>query len=53
MIKYCKYKGVGVLPYSPLASGDLARKVGADTKVHMHSLRISGYPLLSISLSHK
>lgn len=31
MLTYCRYKGIGIIPYSPLASGDLARSAGAST----------------------
>ncbi len=31
MLSYCKYKGIGVLAYSPLMTGHLARPVGAET----------------------
>lgn len=31
MLRYCAFKGIGVIPYSPLASGDLARLPGANT----------------------
>ncbi|KAI0314903.1 NADP-dependent oxidoreductase domain-containing protein [Amylostereum chailletii] len=31
MFEYCKYKGLGILPYAPLMKGHLARPFGADT----------------------
>ena len=31
MIDYCNFKGIGVLVYSPLMDGHLARPVGAET----------------------
>jgi aryl-alcohol dehydrogenase-like predicted oxidoreductase len=30
MLSYCKYNGIGVIPWAPLAAGDLARPVGGD-----------------------
>lgn len=32
MFAYCDYKGVGILAYSPLMDGNLARPVGAQTE---------------------
>ena len=32
MISYCKYKGIGVIAYSPLMTGHLARPVGTETE---------------------
>ncbi|KAI5890018.1 Aldo/keto reductase [Schizophyllum commune H4-8] len=31
MLAYCKYHGIGVIPWSPLAGGKLARPIGVDT----------------------
>ncbi|KAG1772913.1 NADP-dependent oxidoreductase domain-containing protein [Suillus placidus] len=31
MLAYCKYNGIGVIPWAPLASGFLARPVGTET----------------------
>ncbi|KAG2141897.1 NADP-dependent oxidoreductase domain-containing protein [Suillus clintonianus] len=31
MLAYCKYNGIGVIPWAPLASGVLARPVGTET----------------------
>ncbi|TFK62207.1 Aldo/keto reductase [Pluteus cervinus] len=31
MLAYCKYNGIGVIPWSPLAGGPLARPLGAET----------------------
>ncbi|KAG2359591.1 NADP-dependent oxidoreductase domain-containing protein [Suillus spraguei] len=31
MLTYCKYNGIGVIPWAPLASGLLARPVGTET----------------------
>ena len=31
MLAYCKYHGIGVIPWSPLAVGKLARPAGVDT----------------------
>jgi len=31
MFAYCKYNGIGIIPYSPLATGALCRPFGADT----------------------
>lgn len=31
MLAYCKYNGIGVIPWSPLASGVLARPLGVET----------------------
>lgn len=31
MLAYCKYKGIGVVAYSPLMAGHLARPVGVET----------------------
>jgi aryl-alcohol dehydrogenase-like predicted oxidoreductase len=31
MLAYCKYNGIGVIPWAPLASGLLARPVGTET----------------------
>jgi aryl-alcohol dehydrogenase-like predicted oxidoreductase len=30
MLAYCKYNGIGVIPWAPLASGVLARPVGTE-----------------------
>ena len=32
MIPYCKSKGIGVIPWSPLAEGFLARPLGTETR---------------------
>ncbi|KAJ8585128.1 Aldo/keto reductase [Rhizopogon salebrosus TDB-379] len=34
MLAYCKYNGIGVIPWSPLAAGLLARPIGTDTTRH-------------------
>ncbi|KAG9311937.1 NADP-dependent oxidoreductase domain-containing protein [Chiua virens] len=31
MLAYCKFNGIGVIPWGPLAGGDLARPVGNET----------------------
>ena len=31
MLEYCKYKGIGVVAYSPLMEGFLARPLGTET----------------------
>ncbi|EIW74499.1 Aldo keto reductase [Coniophora puteana RWD-64-598 SS2] len=31
MLAYCKYNGIGVIPWAPLAGGDLARPFGVET----------------------
>lgn len=31
MLAYCKFNGIGVIPWSPLAAGELARPIGTDT----------------------
>ncbi|TFK65155.1 Aldo keto reductase [Pluteus cervinus] len=31
MLAYCKYNGIGVIPWSPLAAGALARPLGTET----------------------
>lgn len=31
MIPYCKYKGIGIIPYSPLSGGTLARPIDIET----------------------
>jgi aryl-alcohol dehydrogenase-like predicted oxidoreductase len=31
VLAYCKYNGIGVIPWAPLASGLLARPVGTET----------------------
>lgn len=31
MFSYCKFKGIGILSYSPLMDGNLARPLGSDT----------------------
>ena len=31
MLSYCKYKGIGVIAYSPLMTGHLARPLGVET----------------------
>jgi aryl-alcohol dehydrogenase-like predicted oxidoreductase len=31
MLAYCKFNGIGVIPWSPIAGGDLARPVGTET----------------------
>lgn len=31
MLAYCKFNGIGVIPWAPLASGDLARPIGTET----------------------
>lgn len=41
MLAYCKYKGIGILGYSPLMDGYLARPLGTDTP---RSNSISGTP---------
>jgi len=34
MLAYCKFNGVGVIPWSPLAAGSLARPIGTETVRH-------------------
>ncbi|KAG1890471.1 NADP-dependent oxidoreductase domain-containing protein [Suillus fuscotomentosus] len=34
MLAYCKYNGIGVIPYAPLYSGLLARPVGTESMRH-------------------
>ncbi|KZT41584.1 Aldo/keto reductase [Sistotremastrum suecicum HHB10207 ss-3] len=36
MNAYCKYAGIGLIPYSPLASGFLARPLGTETARKKH-----------------
>lgn len=31
MLAYCKFNGIGVIPWAPLASGDLARPLGTES----------------------
>ena len=31
MLAYCKFNGIGVIPWAPLASGDLARPFGTES----------------------
>lgn len=31
MLAYCKFNGIGVIPWSPLAGGDLARPLGTES----------------------
>jgi len=31
MLAYCKFNGIGVIPWAPLAAGDLARPVGTES----------------------
>ena len=31
MLAYCKFNGIGVIPWAPLAGGDLARPFGTET----------------------
>jgi len=31
MLAYCKFNGIGVIPWAPIARGDLARPVGTET----------------------
>lgn len=31
MLAYCKFNGIGVIPWAPLASGALARPIGTET----------------------
>ena len=31
MLAYCKFHGIGVIPWSPLAAGDLARPLGTQS----------------------
>ncbi|KAG1795940.1 uncharacterized protein HD556DRAFT_1471156, partial [Suillus plorans] len=31
MLAYCRYNGIGVIPYAPLYSGLLARPVGTES----------------------
>ncbi|KAH7881880.1 NADP-dependent oxidoreductase domain-containing protein [Phlebopus sp. FC_14] len=31
MLSYCQFNGIGVIPWSPLAAGDLARPIGTQT----------------------
>jgi aryl-alcohol dehydrogenase-like predicted oxidoreductase len=31
MLAYCKFHGIGVIPWAPLAAGDLARPLGRET----------------------
>ncbi|KAK7060433.1 hypothetical protein VNI00_001198 [Paramarasmius palmivorus] len=32
MLAYCRYKGIGIIPYAPLCTGLLARPLGVDTE---------------------
>ncbi|KAG6379482.1 NADP-dependent oxidoreductase domain-containing protein [Boletus reticuloceps] len=38
MLAYCKFHGIGVIPWAPLAAGDLARPLGTES-VRLHSSR--------------
>ncbi|OJA13326.1 hypothetical protein AZE42_09287 [Rhizopogon vesiculosus] len=38
MMAYCKYNGIGVIPWSPLAAGFLARPVGTET-IRLNSIK--------------
>jgi aryl-alcohol dehydrogenase-like predicted oxidoreductase len=38
MLAYCKYNGIGVIPWAPLASGALARPLGTET-ARLNSLK--------------
>jgi aryl-alcohol dehydrogenase-like predicted oxidoreductase len=31
MIPYCKFHGIGIIPWGPLSGGDLARPLGTET----------------------
>ena len=31
MLAYCKFNGIGVIPWSPLAAGNLARPIGTES----------------------
>ena len=31
MLAYCKFNGIGVIPWAPLAAGDLARPLGTES----------------------
>lgn len=31
MLAYCKFNGIGVIPWAPLAAGDLARPIGTES----------------------
>jgi aryl-alcohol dehydrogenase-like predicted oxidoreductase len=31
MLAYCRFNGIGVIPWAPLAAGDLARPVGTES----------------------
>ncbi|KAG2340310.1 Aldo/keto reductase [Suillus weaverae] len=42
MLAYCKYNGIGVIPWAPLASGLLARPVGTET-TRLNSLKGSAW----------
>ncbi|KAH7884109.1 NADP-dependent oxidoreductase domain-containing protein [Phlebopus sp. FC_14] len=37
MLPYCTYNGIGVIPWSPLSTGDLARPIGTETARHTAS----------------
>ncbi|KAG2078447.1 Aldo/keto reductase [Suillus decipiens] len=42
MLAYCKYNGIGVIPWSPLATGLLARPVGTET-MRLNSVKGSAW----------
>ena len=39
MLAYCKFEGIGVIPYSPLFGGKLARPVEAGATARTESLQ--------------
>jgi aryl-alcohol dehydrogenase-like predicted oxidoreductase len=39
MIKYCKFAGIGLIPYSVLGYGQLARPLGSDATVRAELVR--------------
>ena len=42
MIKFCKETGVGIIPWSPLASGLLAKPLGEETERGKMAVKMSG-----------